>query len=147
MTQHSLELYRESDDPGQCLLTLGEIAVHERVIVTPVGTWPLLGSMWSLDRQPTTRQKTHTVGVVLAILCTVAGVLGVPFTCGLSLVMLFGLLFLLMKETVPHVPAVITVRSGPNFYQTAEFASSAEGARNLIRKLNYCQSLGAGLPR
>jgi len=142
-----LEIYRpaypDPYDPGPFLTRLGDVSVHERAILTPVGMWPLQGSVWTLAQQPMPTQKTSTAGVVLAVISAVLAFVLAFFTCGISMFLLFGLFFLMMKETVLTGPAVIAVRSGRNLYHAQEFPTQLGAVHHLINRVNYCQALAS----
>ena len=69
---------------GAPMLSFGDITVMNDSIVTPSGTMPLKGAVWTATDMSRTEEKIPTVAIVLAII--------------FALLCLIGLLFLLMKE-------------------------------------------------
>jgi hypothetical protein len=123
---------------------VGDVTVTEQSIVTPVGTWPLAGSQWSVVSQPVPVQATATWAIVVAVACCVVGVLGAFFTCGLSLFLLLGLLFLLVKTTRVTGPVMIAIHAGQHRYTAQEHVLTMEHAHHTVQSVNYAQQLAAG---
>lgn len=130
-------------EPGNYMAQIGDVAVYERVIITPMGTWPMMGSQWLLAQQPHLVRKTSTFGVVCTVISCVLAALTFWWTCGLGLLFLFGLFFLKDKVSVLEGPAIIVIRSGHNIYQAQEFIQSPNQLPWLINKVNYCQAIAA----
>jgi Protein of unknown function (DUF2510) len=86
------------------LLTIGDIGITRRYVVTPNGSAPLKGSQWICRDATRTEEKTPGWAVVLAIL--------------FALACLIGLLFLLVKEKRTVGYAEVTVTSGNLMYMT-----------------------------
>jgi hypothetical protein len=74
----------QGGQPEQWLATIGDIAISQRWVLTPTGTYPIRGSVWTVTDMSHYEESVSTVGVVLAILFV--------WFC------LLGLLFLLMKD-------------------------------------------------
>ena len=129
--------------PGAYQTRIGDAAVHEHAVITPMGTWPIRGSVWTLAQQPTPQRKTTTVGVVLAVLSSVLAVAGAPFTCGGSLFLLFGLFFLALKADTLAGPAVVEIRTGRGVYHAQEYPTELMQLHELIQRVNFCQSLAS----
>ncbi|MFI9272521.1 hypothetical protein ACIGXM_17605 [Kitasatospora sp. NPDC052896] len=112
---------------GQQLVTFGDIAVTTTGIVTPAGTFPLQGAVWTVTDLSRTEERIAPAGIVLAIV--------------FFLFCLIGLLFLLMKErrTVGHLQ--ITVSSGGRFHSTSIPVSSPEQVADLMNRVNYARSV------
>jgi len=79
-------------------VVIGDIGVTDAWIVTPYGTAPLRGSVWTVRESTFIGQRTPTYAIVLAIVFAVF--------C------LLGLLFLLIKETTVQGVVEVHVRSG-----------------------------------
>jgi hypothetical protein len=139
----SIDVYRPYElNPGNHLAQLGDVMVYERVIVTPVGQWPMRGAQFLLAQQPAVVRKTTTVGIVLAVISCVLA-LALVWLCGVGLVFLFGLFFLAMKEDRLVGPAIVVVRSGHMHYQAQVHLQSPSQISWLVNNVNYCQGLAA----
>ena len=79
-------------------LVIGDIGVTNAWIVTPYGSAPLRGSVWSVRETTFVVQRTPTYAIVLAVV--------------FALFCLLGLLFLLIKETTVQGVVEVHVRSG-----------------------------------
>jgi hypothetical protein len=138
-----IEIYQPYElSPGNHMANLGNVQVYERVIVTPVGQWPMRGAQFLLAQQPQAIRKTTTTGIVLAVISCVLA-LALVWLCGIGLVFLFGLFFLAMKEERLVGPAMVVVRSGPYHYQAQIALDSPRQIPWLINHVNYCQALAA----
>lgn len=146
-TQRGMEIYEQQPaydlDPGHHMANLGDVAVYERVVVTPLGRWPMRGAQFMLAQQPQVVRRTTTVGTVLAVVSVVLALVGALFTCGGSLILLLGLLFLLMKEEGLAGPAIVVVRAGGQIYQAQVPLVSPGQLPWLVNNVNYCQALAA----
>lgn len=97
-TEPGFNLPAQQGGGGVPVLSLGDITVMNDSIVTPSGTLPLKGAVWTATDMSRTEEKIPTVGIVLAIV--------------FALFCLIGLLFLLMKEKRTTGFVQITVTSG-----------------------------------
>jgi hypothetical protein len=93
---------QQASDP--VILTIGDIGVTRRSVVTPNGSAPLKGSQWIVRDATSVQESTPTWAMVAMIIFLI--------------VCLLGLLFLLLKEkrTVGYVE--VTVSSGNLMYMT-----------------------------
>jgi hypothetical protein len=114
---------------GAPLLSLGDITVLQDSIVTPAGTLPLKGAVWSVTDMSRTEEKIPTVGIVLAVVFAV--------------VCLLGLFFLLMKEKTTTGYIQVTVTSGGRFHSTMIPASGPDTVHWVMGQINYARSLSA----
>ena len=94
------------------MLSFGDITVMNDSIVTPSGTMPLKGAVWTATDMSRTEEKIPTVAIVLAIIFV--------------LLCLIGLLFLLMKEKKTTGFIQVTVTSGGRHHSTMIAATSPE---------------------
>jgi hypothetical protein len=136
-----VEIYQPYElDPGNHLVSLGDVQVYERLIVTPLGRWPMRGAQFLLAQQPQVVRKTTTTGIVLAVVSCVLA-LAFIWACGIGLVFLFGLFFLAMKEDRLVGLALVVVRSGPMHYQAQVHLQAPSQLPWLINQVNYCQGI------
>ncbi|MEU8705163.1 hypothetical protein [Streptomyces sp. NPDC048565] len=114
---------------GVPVLSLGDITVMNDGIVTPSGTLPLKGAVWTATDMSRTEEKIPTVGIVLAIV--------------FALFCLIGLLFLLMKEKRTTGFVQITVTSGGRHHQTMIPATGPETFPWIMSQVNTARTLSA----
>ncbi|GAA3268296.1 hypothetical protein GCM10020218_007310 [Dactylosporangium vinaceum] len=74
--------------------------------------------------QPIPITTTAGWGIGLAVTCAVIAVVFSIFTCGLSLFLLLGLLFLTARTTAMSGPLVVSIQSGPYHYMAQELVYS-----------------------
>ncbi|MGW7369251.1 hypothetical protein ACWGI8_38975 [Streptomyces sp. NPDC054841] len=109
------------------LMSIGDITVLQDSIVTPAGTLPLKGAVWSVTDMSRTEEKIPTVGIVLAVVFAVF--------C------LLGLFFLLMKEKTTTGYVQVTVTSGGRFHSTMIPATGPETLHWVMGQINYARTL------
>ncbi|WP_434595472.1 hypothetical protein [Streptomyces sp. A5-4] len=112
---------------GVPLTALGDITVMPDSIVTPSGTMPLKGAIWTVTDMSRTEEKIPTVAIVLAIVFS--------FAC------LLGLLFLLMKEKQTTGYIHVTVVSGGRQHSAMLPAFGPESIHQVMGQVNYARSL------
>lgn len=140
---HAANYRQNPDDIGAYVCTVGDINVHTRYM-QPHSTrhiYPTPGSTWSVLNAPATVQKTTTAGIVLAVISVVLAVIGAVFTCGISLILLLGLLFLLSKESKVEGHVQIAVQTRAGSYLTSEWISTAAHMQALYNRINACQQV------
>lgn len=118
--------------PGQGgvpMLSIGDITVMSESIVTPSGTMPLKGAVWTATDMSRTEEKIPTHAVVLAIV--------------FALFCLIGLLFLLMKEKRTTGFIQVTVVSGGRHHSTMIPAMGPHTFPAVMGQLNQARSLSA----
>lgn len=118
--------------PGQGgvpMLSIGDITVMSDAIVTPSGTMPLKGAVWTATDMSRTEEKIPTHAVVLAII--------------FALFCLIGLLFLLMKEKRTTGFIQVTVVSGGLHHSTMIPAMGPHTFPAVMGQLNQARSLSA----
>ncbi|MEU0378298.1 hypothetical protein ABZ093_13500 [Streptomyces cyaneofuscatus] len=118
--------------PGQGgvpVLSIGDITVMSDAIVTPSGTMPLKGAVWTATDMSRTEEKIPAHAIVLAIV--------------FALFCLIGLLFLLMKEkrTVGFVQ--VTVTSGGRHHGTMIPAMGPHTFPTVMGQVNQARSMSA----
>ncbi|GGX38516.1 hypothetical protein [Streptomyces chryseus] len=111
------------------LMSIGDITVMPGSIVTPSGTMPLKGAVWTVTDMSRTEERMPTAAVVLAVVFFVF--------C------LLGLLFLLMKEKVTTGWVQVTVTSGGLHHSTVVPALGPHTFPLVMGQVNYARSLGA----
>jgi hypothetical protein len=116
--------------PGPVIVQIAEIAVTSSVVHTPAGDMPLAGSTWQVNDYWHNEQKIPT----WAIVCAIAGF------CVLTV---FSLLFLLIKETVPHGTVQVTVTNGTRQYVARIPAADQAQVGYIHQQVNYVRSLAA----
>ncbi|MFC9033818.1 hypothetical protein ACOZFM_34610 [Streptomyces arboris] len=114
---------------GVPVLSIGDITVMSDAIVTPSGTMPLKGAVWTATDMSRTEEKIPAHAIVLAIV--------------FALFCLIGLLFLLMKEkrTVGFVQ--VTVTSGGRHHGTMIPAMGPHTFPAVMGQLNQARSMSA----
>ncbi|MDJ0464082.1 hypothetical protein [Streptomyces sp. H27-C3] len=112
---------------GVPLTAIGDITVMSDSIVTPSGTMPLKGAMWTVTDMSRTEEKIPTVAIVLAVVFS--------FAC------LLGLLFLLMKEKQTTGYIHVTVVSGGRQHSAMLPAFGPQSIHQVMGQVNYARSL------
>ncbi|MER5848533.1 hypothetical protein ABT126_16105 [Streptomyces sp. NPDC002012] len=112
---------------GVPMLTFGDIAVMNDQIVTPAGTMPLKGAVWTATDLSRTEEKIPTVAIVLAIV--------------FALLCLVGLLFLLMKEKQTTGFIQVSVTSGGRHHSTMIPAMGPETFPMVMAQLNTARAM------
>ncbi|MFG2590827.1 hypothetical protein OG379_24005 [Streptomyces sp. NBC_01166] len=128
-TEPGFNLPVQQGGGGVPVLSLGDITVMNDAIVTPSGTLPLKGAVWTATDMSRTEEKIPTVGIVLAIV--------------FALFCLIGLLFLLMKEKRTTGFVQITVTSGGRHHQTMIPATGPETFQWVMSQVNTARSMSA----
>ncbi|MFJ1898301.1 MULTISPECIES: hypothetical protein [unclassified Streptomyces] len=112
---------------GGPMLSFGDITVVNDSVVTPSGTMPLKGAVWTATDMSRTEEKIPTVGIVLAIV--------------FALFCLIGLLFLLMKEKRTTGFIQITVTSAGRHHATMIPAVGPETFQMVMAQINTARSM------
>ncbi|WP_326592033.1 hypothetical protein [Streptomyces brevispora] len=112
---------------GGPMLSFGDITVVGDTIVTPAGTMPLKGAVWTATDMSRTEEKIPPVAIVLAIL--------------FALLCLVGLLFLLMKEKKTTGFIQVTVTSGGRHHSTMIPAMRPDTFQLVMAQINTARSL------
>ncbi|GAA2920096.1 hypothetical protein [Streptomyces enissocaesilis] len=116
-----------ADMGGAPLMSIGDITVMSDSIVTPSGTMPLRGAVWTATDMSRTEEKMPTVAIVLAVV--------------FFLFCLLGLLFLLMKEKTTTGFIQVTVTSGGRHHSTMIPATGPDTFHMVMGQINYARSL------
>ena len=113
--------------PAVTLTTIGDIAVTERTVITPAGTFPIAGTTWTLA--PQTQEQTRIPGYAI--------VLAIVF----ALACLIGLLFLLIKEKTVSGYVQVSVQ-GPGLYHSTHIQVSSYAQVQAIQQhVDYARTL------
>jgi hypothetical protein len=111
------------------LVTIGDIGVSKREIVTPNGKAPLAGSQWIVRDMSRVESRIPPVAIVLAIIFA--------FAC------LLGLLFLLMRERWITGYVEVQVQSGSVIHMTQIPVSTRDQIAHIRQKVAFAQSMAA----
>ncbi|MFJ4966167.1 hypothetical protein EES43_18235 [Streptomyces sp. ADI96-02] len=111
------------------VLTLGDITVMNDSVVTPSGTLPLKGAVWTATDMSHTEERIPPVAIVLAIV--------------FALLCLIGLLFLLMKEKRTTGFIQVTVTSGGRYHATMIPAMGPHTFPGVMGQVNAARSMSA----
>ena len=108
--------------------TIGEIAFSQHTVITPVGRFPIRGTVWTVNDMSRTDRSTPTWAVIVAILVF-------WWTC------LLGLLFLLVKEekTTGHVQ--VSVQGHDKHYTTSIMVTHPSMVGQIHQQVNYARNL------
>lgn len=120
---------------------IGDVRVDGTAIYTPVGIFPIQGSRWMVISHPIPMTTTAGWGVGLAVTFAILAVVFAPFTCGLSLLLMLGLLFLTAKTQTMSGPLIVSVQSGPYHYLAQEIVYSPQHAAEALQRVNFAQAL------
>ncbi|MFC9857366.1 MULTISPECIES: hypothetical protein [unclassified Streptomyces] len=126
---HHLPVQQGMPGGGVPMLSFGDITVMNDSIVTPSGTMPLKGAVWTATDMSRTEEKIPPVAIVLAIV--------------FALLCLIGLLFLLMKEKKTTGFIQVTVTSGGRHHSTMIPAMGPETFPMVMAQLNTARSMSA----
>ncbi|MGW2278844.1 hypothetical protein [Streptomyces sp. NPDC001770] len=113
--------------PGAPMLSIGDITVVNDSVVTPSGTMPLKGAVWTATDMSRTEEKIPAVAIVLAIV--------------FALFCLVGLLFLLMKEKKTTGFVQVTVTSGGRHHSTMIPAMNPNTFPMIMSQVNTARSM------
>ncbi|WP_326699432.1 hypothetical protein OG909_20365 [Streptomyces sp. NBC_01754] len=114
---------------GVPMLSLGDITVMNDSVVTPSGTLPLKGAVWTATDMSRTEEKIPTVGIVLAIVFA--------WFC------LIGLLFLLMKERITTGFIHVSVTNGGRHHSTMIPATGPDTFQMVMAQIGTARSMSA----
>lgn len=109
------------------LLTLGDIAVNGDTIVSPAGSMPLRGAVWTATDMSRTEERIPPHAIVLAVV--------------FFLLCFVGLLFLLMKERVTTGFVQVSVNSGGRHHATMIPVQSRDQVVYVLNQVGYAQSI------
>jgi hypothetical protein len=115
--------------PEQWLATIGDITFSPHWVLTPTGTHPLRGSVWTVTDRSHVQESVSAGGVILCLLFV--------WFC------LLGLLFLLLKDRRLVGYFEVTVQ-GSGFYHST--LVPVQGPQTLMwvnQQVNYARALAA----
>ncbi len=115
--------------PEPPLSSIGDITITRSQVITPAGTLPLRGSVWTATDMSRTEEYMPTHAVVLAII--------------FFIFCLLGLLFLLMRasRTIGYVQ--VTVNGGGRYHSTLIPVSSPQQVYDVMQHVNWARSMAA----
>lgn len=107
---------------------IGEIAYSQNTVMTPVGRFPIRGTVWTVNDLSRTERTTPSWAVVAAILLSL-------WTC------LLALLLLLVKEqkTTGHVQ--VTVQGYDKHYTTSVLVTHPAMVGQIHQQVNHARGL------
>jgi hypothetical protein len=111
------------------VVTIGDIGVTQRLVVTPNGNAPLAGSRWIVLDHSRTERKIPTWAIVLAVI--------------FALLCLLGLLFLLVKENRTTGYVEVSVMSGTLSHVTQIPVRSEQEIAQIRQRVHQAQTLAA----
>ncbi|BAL86301.1 hypothetical protein AMIS_10810 [Actinoplanes missouriensis 431] len=115
---------------GPVIVQIAEIEVTSSLVRTPVGDFPLSGSIWQVTDHWFAQRSTPAWAKVLAVV-------GICVTAGLSLFLL------LYKEQIPQGTVHVTVTSGTRQYVARVPIRRESDAAAINQQVNYVRSLAA----
>ena len=121
----------EGSQPDPELATVGDIGVSQHWIMTPTGSYPIRGSVWTVSDMTHCQERMSTAGIVLCVIFV--------WFC------LLGLLFLLMKDRVVTGYVQVTVYGDGFHYVTMIPAHSAGVLYNVNDSVDYARTLAAAV--
>ncbi|MCC9068500.1 hypothetical protein [Arthrobacter cryoconiti] len=115
------------DNWAQPLMSLGNVHVTEKQVMTPAGTWPLAQvNVTSIDQTSTT---THTPGWAIVLV-----IVFIWF-------FLLSLLFLLARETRVQGYVAVHIQAGPQSYTEQIPVRNAYQRAEVFNRVAYLQRL------
>lgn len=115
---------------GPVIVQVGEIGVTSTMVHTPAGEIPLAGSTWQVNDYWHSEQRIPKWAIIAAIV-------------GFCVLTVFSLLFLLVKETVPHGTVQVTVTNGTRQYVARIPVTDQSQVAHVHQQVNYVRSLAA----
>ncbi|WP_150244720.1 hypothetical protein [Nocardiopsis quinghaiensis] len=108
--------------------TIGDIAFSQHTVITPMGRFPIRGTVWTVNDMSRTDRSTPTWAIIVTVLVF-------WWTC------LLGLLFLLVKEqkTTGHVQ--VTVQGHGQHYGTSIMVTHPAMVGQIHQQVNYARNL------
>jgi hypothetical protein len=121
--------YGEGQQPEAQLTAIADIGISQHWIVTPTGSFPIRGSVWTVTDMSHYQERMSPAGIVLCIFFV--------WACFL------GLLFLLMKEQTYSGYIQVTVQGNGFHYSTMVPVNHQGVAQSVTQAVNYARSLAA----
>ncbi|MFE3795609.1 hypothetical protein [Nocardia tengchongensis] len=109
-------------------MTIADITVFPGVILTPSGQMPLRGATWTASDN--SHEQKRISGGVIAV-----AILLLPFTCGLSL------LLLMAAQTTVSGYIEVTVANAGRFHQTMFPVNSRQTFAEVMSRVSYARSV------
>jgi hypothetical protein len=112
------------------LTSIGDISISRSQVITPAGTFPLRGSVWTATDVSRTEEYMPAYAIVLAIV--------------FFIFCLLGLLFLLMKATRTVGFVQVSVNGGSGHYHSTMIPVSSPGhVYHVMNQVNWARSMAA----
>ena len=115
--------------PGQVMVTIGDIGVTPTEVITPLGRRPVRGTVWMIQNNTVATQSIPTYAIVLAVV--------------FAIFCLLGLLFLLIKEDKTQGYVVVSVQADGFFHATQVPVSYPTQIAEIDGRVNYARALAA----
>jgi hypothetical protein len=128
VTTNSPDFSTWSGMPEPILLTIGDISVTQTHVILPHGTFPLRGTVWTLQDSTQVTEGIPAYAIVLAILFFV--------------VCLLGLLFLLIKEKRYSGFITVTV-TGDRLFHSVQFPPGPTAVSWLSQQVGQARAIAA----
>lgn len=110
--------------------SIGDITITRSQVITPAGTFPLRGSVWTVTDMSRTEEYLPTYAIVLAII--------------FFIFCLLGLLFLLMKAHRTTGFVQVTVNGGNGRYHSTMIPVGAPAhVYDVVQRVNWARSMAA----
>ncbi|BDH57510.1 hypothetical protein [Tsukamurella sp. PLM1] len=128
-----MDPYTPLNLPEPVLVSIGDIHCTRTEVITPVGTFPIAGSQWTVNDHTLTTRSTPTWATVLAIV-------------GVFVVCIFSLFLLLVKEdqTQGFVQVTVIGLEGRSF-TTSVPAYSLGTVQDTYNRVAYARNLAIGM--
>ncbi|CAM3935275.1 hypothetical protein ACXYTP_04405 [Tsukamurella ocularis] len=119
--------------PDPVLVSIGDIHCTRTEIITPVGSFPVRGSQWTVTDHSVTTSAIPGWAIAVAIL-------GIPVMC------FFSLFFLLVKETTTQGFVQVTA-FGPEgrSFTTSVPVYSFAAVQDAFHRVGYARNLAIGM--
>ncbi|AUN43002.1 hypothetical protein AXK58_15065 [Tsukamurella tyrosinosolvens] len=119
--------------PDPVLVSIGDIHCTRTEIITPVGSFPVMGSQWTVTNHSVTTRAIPTWAIVMAIV-------------GAFAVCVFSLFFLLAKEdrTQGFVQVTVVGPEGRSF-TTSVPVYSPSAVQDVYQRVDYARNLAIGM--
>ncbi len=118
--------------PEPVLVSIGDIHCTRSEVITPVGSFPLDGTQWTVTDHSVTVRAIPTWAIVLAIV-------------GTFVVCFFSLFFLLAKEDQTQGFVQVTVFGAGRSYTTSIPVYSYAAVADVFNRVNYARNLSLGM--
>ncbi|WP_435594781.1 hypothetical protein [Tsukamurella tyrosinosolvens] len=128
-----MDPYTPPSMPDPVLVSIGDFHCTRTEIITPVGSFPVMGSQWTVTNHSVTTRAIPTWAIVMAIV-------------GAFAVCVFSLFFLLAKEdrTQGFVQVTVVGPEGRSF-TTSVPVYSPSAVQDVYQRVDYARNLAIGM--